>query len=365
MQVRLTIIVLNVITVLINFQRSEEEMMKKNLITLVVVLVMLVVGAGLLAAGGQDDSGEWRPERTITMIVPWGAGGLSDQTARVLASEMESVLGVKIAIVNQPGASGSIGTKAAYDKPHDGYTWVGNSNTSVATYQVRELTPEISHKDWQGFFAIFTPPVICVNPDSPITDWDSLLKAFQSREVVVASAGIGSTGHIAAELYSRQMGVSYKNVPYKGGNPAVVATVAGETEVVMQASLECSDMLRAKKLRPIAALTEEPIFIDGVGEIPPATEFKKGFQGMATVVGILIPRDTPAEIQEAIAKAFDVAANSEAVKKLASEKGAVAANLQGKKADEAMDRAASQFGWILYEVGVAPKSPEIYGIPKP
>jgi tripartite-type tricarboxylate transporter receptor subunit TctC len=329
------------------------------------VLVLLVGVVGLLGATPQEETGEWSPQRTITMIVPWGAGGLSDQTARVLASEMETVLGVKIAIVNQPGASGSIGTKAAYDKPHDGYTWVGNSNTSVATYQVRELTPEISHRDWQGFFAIFTPPVICVNPDSPITDWESLLKAFQTREILVASAGIGSTGHIAAELYSRQMGVSYKNVPYKGGNPAVVATVAGETEVVMQASLECSDMLRAKKLRPIAALTEAPITISGVGEIPPATKFKKGFQGMATLVGILIPKDTPEEIQKAISKAFEVAANSEAVKKLAETKGAVAVNLQGEEADKAMDRAASQFGWILYEVGVAPKSPDTYGIPKP
>jgi len=299
------------------------------------------------------------------MIVPWGAGGLSDQTARVLASEMEIVLGVKIAIVNQPGASGSIGTKAAYDKPHDGYTWVGNSNTSVATYQVRELTPEISHRDWQGFFAIFTPPVICVNPDSPINDWESLLKAFQTREILVASAGIGSTGHIAAELYSRQMGVSYKNVPYKGGNPAVVATVAGETEVVMQTSLECSDMLRAKKLRPIAVMADKAMTISGVGEIPPATRFKPGFKGMASLVGILIPRDTPANVQKAVSKAFDVAANSEPLKKLADEKGAVAVNLQGEAADQAMNVAASQFGWILYEVGVAPKSPDTYGIPKP
>lgn len=339
--------------------------MKKSVISGLLVFLFILGVAGLLGAAGQEESGEWSPKRTITMIVPWKAGGLSDQTGRVLASEMESVLGVKIAIVNQPGASGSIGTKAAYDKAHDGYTWVGNSTTSTATYQVRELTPEISHRDWQGFFAIFTPPVICVNPDSPITDWESLLKAFQSREVAVASAGIGSTGHIAVELYSKQMGISYKNVPYKGGNPAVVATVAGETEVVMQASLECADMLRAKKLRPIAALTQEPITISGVGEIPPVTKFKKGFQGMATLVGILIPKDTPADVQKAIGRAFDVAANSESLKKMAESKGAVAVNLQWEEADQAMNRSASQFGWILYEVGVAKKSPDEYGISKP
>jgi tripartite-type tricarboxylate transporter receptor subunit TctC len=339
--------------------------MKKRVLSGLLVLVLLAGVGGLLFAGAQEETEEWRPVRTITTIVPWGAGGVSDQAARVLASEMETVLGVKIAIVNQPGASGSIGTKAAYDKAHDGYTWVGNTNTSVATYQVRELTPEISHKDWQGFFAMSTPAVICVNADSPITDWDSLVQAFKSREVAVATAGIGSTGHIAAELYSRQLNVKYKQVPYGGGNPAVVATVAGETEVVMQTSLECSDMLRAKKLRPIAVMADEAMTISGVGEIPPATQFKKGFRGMSSLVGILIPRDTPADVQKAISKAFDVAANSEPLKKLADEKGAVAVNLQGEAADNAMNVAASQFGWILYEVGVAPKSPDTYGIPKP
>jgi tripartite-type tricarboxylate transporter receptor subunit TctC len=338
---------------------------KKNVVRGVLVLLALVGVAGLLGATAQKETGEWRPDRTITIVVPWGAGGVSDQAARVLGSEMEPVLGVKIAIVNQPGASGAVGTKAAYDKAHDGYTWVGNTNTSVATYQVRELTPEISHRDWQGFFAMSTPAVICVNADSPITDWDSLLKAFQTREVAVATAGIGSTGHFAAELYARQMGVHYKQVPYGGGNPAVVATVAGETEVVMQTSLECSDMLRAKKLRPIAVLADEAMTISGVGEIPPATKFKKGFQGMSSLVGILIPKDTPANVQKAITKAFDVAANSETLKKLADEKGGVAVNLQGEAADKAINVAASQFSWILYEVGVAPKSPELYGIPKP
>jgi tripartite-type tricarboxylate transporter receptor subunit TctC len=137
----------------------------------------------MLWAGGKQEAAEeeemgWKPEKTITLIVPWGAGGATDQTCRTVASEMEPILGQKIAVVNQPGASGSTGQKSAFDAAHDGYTWAGNADASVATYQVLDLTPEISHRDWQAYFAIFTPCVICVNPNSDITDWDSLIEAF-------------------------------------------------------------------------------------------------------------------------------------------------------------------------------------------
>jgi len=74
---------------------------KKNVFSGLLVLVLLVGVVGLLGATPQEETGEWSPQRTITTIVPWGAGGVSDQSARVLASEMETVLGVKIAIVNQ------------------------------------------------------------------------------------------------------------------------------------------------------------------------------------------------------------------------------------------------------------------------
>lgn len=328
---------------------------------------LLAFAAADLSAGGSKEKAPtgWKPTKTITLIVPWGAGGASDQTARVVAGEMEPLLGAKIAVVNQPGASGATGSKAAYEQAHDGYTWVGNADSSMATYQVQELTPNISHRDWLGFFAISTPCVITVNAASPIKDWDSLVNAFKTREVAVASAGIGAGGHIAAETFSKYVGVKYKHVPYKGGQPAVVATVSGETEVVMQLSQEVSDMLRAKKIRAIAVMDSKPLAITGVDPIPPITNYVKDFPTVAFNFGLFIPRDIPADAKEAISKAFDQASKAKSVKDMAETKGCVAVSVRGKEADDIMERAASMFSWLLYDSGVAKISPEKLGIKKP
>ncbi len=326
-----------------------------------------LVASILFVGVHKEASAEWKPKKTISLIVPWGAGGATDQTCRTLVSEMETVLGDKIAVINQPGASGATGQQSAFDAPHDGYTWAGNADASVSTYQLMDLTPDIPYTEWQGYFAIFTPIVITVNAKSEITDWESLMNAFKTRDVAVASAGIGSGGHIAVETFVKNVdGVEqYKHVPYKGGNPAVVATVAGETEVVMQLSMEVADMLRAKKLRAIAVMNNKPLTITGVDPIPAITDFAEDFPIVGFNFGLFIPKDIPDDAKEAIGKAFDAAAKSEAIKKLADSKGSVAVSIRGAEADKVMDNIASLVGWLFYEAGVTENSPEKFGIQKP
>ena len=159
--------------------------MKK--IGILIFIVTMVFSAALVQA-------EWQPNRPITLIVPWAAGGATDQTCRVLAGEMEKVLGQKIPVVNQPGGAGSIGMKNAFEAKHDGYTWTGNADGSVITYQVLDLLPNISHRDWIHYYAMLTAPVICVPYDSKIMTVDDLVAEFKARpgEVKVASAGVGA-----------------------------------------------------------------------------------------------------------------------------------------------------------------------------
>ena len=101
--------------------------------TLVKPLVAVAIG---VAVSGAVQAQQWKPSRPINLIVPWAAGGSTDQVTRIAASEMEKVLGQTIVIVNQPGASGSIGTKSALDAPRDGYTW------TAGAAQAGELGPE-------------------------------------------------------------------------------------------------------------------------------------------------------------------------------------------------------------------------------
>jgi tripartite-type tricarboxylate transporter receptor subunit TctC len=312
-------------------------------------------------------SAQFKFERPITIIVPWAAGGASDQTARVLAGEMEKTLGQKIAVMNQPGGSGSIGQKGVYDAKHDGYTWAGNADGSVVTYQTLGLLDYPSHKDWLHYYAIFTPIVITVPADSKINSPAELAAEMKKRpgEVKVASAGVGAGGHAAAETFKKATGIEYKHVPYKGGYPAVVATVQGECEAVMQLSMEVADMLRAKKLKALAVMSKEPLVISDYGEIPSVMKFIPNHLPLGYLFGLQIPKGIPGAAKKAIDAAFDKACQSESVKRLADQKACKAVNLRDKEADEAIERIGSIVNWMFQDIGMAKKSPAEFGFKKP
>ncbi len=108
----------------------------------------------------------WKPERPITIIVPWAAGGSTDQVTRVAAVEIEKALGQKVVIVNQPGGSGSIGTKGAMDAAKDGYTWTAGAAKDIGTYAVSGLL-DTKFTDWRPYLSVVNVSVLGVNPDTP------------------------------------------------------------------------------------------------------------------------------------------------------------------------------------------------------
>src|SRR3954467_15220907 len=108
----------------------------------------------------------WKPSRPINLIVPWAAGGSTDQVTRVTAAELEKALGQTIVIVNQPGASGAIGTKSALDAAKDGYTWTAGAAQDLGAYQSLGSVNS-SIKDWHLFLTVANIQVIGVNPSTP------------------------------------------------------------------------------------------------------------------------------------------------------------------------------------------------------
>lgn len=327
---------------------------------LVLAFLSVLVSAGPVAAQ------EWKPTKTITAIVPWPAGGATDLTVRILASEMEKVLGQRISVVNTAGASGAIGMQNAYDAPKDGYTWTGNADVSVVNYPVLDLM-KVTHRDWNQWYALMTPNIIAVTADYPAKDLPDLVKMMKEKpgQVAVASAGVGSSGHTALEVFSATLGVKAKHVPYAGGNPAVVATISGESNVVMQLSMEQADMIRAGKLKPLANMSDRPLNISGFGEVPPITKYYPNFPSIGSHFGLMIAKGAPPEVIAAVNQAFDAAAKSEALAKFADQKAVFLVNLKGAEADQKMEAVASIVTWTLFDTGSAKISPAQFNIPKP
>jgi tripartite-type tricarboxylate transporter receptor subunit TctC len=122
---------------------------------------------------------QWQPDRPINIIVPWSAGGSTDQVTRVVAPLLEEALGTEVVVVNQPGASGSIGTAAALAAPRDGYTWTANAIANNATYAVTGLIEDTSIEDYVVYLHVANVPVVSVNVDSPYQDFGELLDAMK------------------------------------------------------------------------------------------------------------------------------------------------------------------------------------------
>jgi tripartite-type tricarboxylate transporter receptor subunit TctC len=326
-------------------------------------LGLLIFSLALIAAPALAD---WKPVKPITVIVPWPAGGATDLTVRILATDMEKSLGQRISVVNTPGATGAIGMKNAYDAPRDGYTWTANSDTSLVNYPVLELMTT-THRDWIQWYALFTPSIVSTTADYPAKDLPDLVRIMKEKpgQVAVASAGVGSSGHTALEVFKSVTAASLKHVPYAGGNPAVIATVSGESNVVMQLSLEQADMIRAKKLRPLANTSNRPLNISGYGEVPPITKFYSNFPPTGSHFGLMVPKEVPREVVAAISRAFDEAAKSERLKKFAEEKAVFLVNLKERAAMAMAEETASVVTWMLFDNGAAKISPAQFNIPKP
>ena len=326
-----------------------------------------VLLAALLASLAGGAFAQWKPTRPINLIVPWAAGGSTDQVTRVTAAELEKSLGQTIVIVNQPGASGSIGTKSALDAAKDGYTWTAGAAQDLGAYEtLGSLKTRMS--DWNLFLTVANIQVIGVNPATPYQNAKQLLDAMKAQpgKISVATAGVTSAGHNAMELISKATGVKYRHVTYDGGNPAVIATVAGEAEVTTQLAVEQADMIRGKRLRALATVSNKPLVLEGYGTIPPLSDTIPGFSAPANYFGIFVPKGVPDEVVKTLEKIWtENIAKNEALKKYAASRGALFAPSFGAAAQKAVFPAVQANAWLLFDSGKAKVSPDTVGIPKP
>jgi tripartite-type tricarboxylate transporter receptor subunit TctC len=332
----------------------------------IVTLAAAVAALGQFAAA-TPAAAQWKPDKPITVIVPWAAGGSTDQVTRVTAAELEAVLGQKVVIVNQPGAAGSIGTKNALEAPKDGYTWAAGAAQDLGTYKVLGML-DTAIQDWHLFLNVANVPVVGVNANTPYKTINDLIEAMKAKpgQITVATAGVTSGGHNAMEAIARATGVKYRHVTYDGGNPAVVATVGGETEVTTQLAVEQAEMIRAKRIRPLAVVGDKPLELEGYGTIPPITQVIPGFKAPTNYFGIFVPKGVPAPVVQTLEKIWaDKIAGSETLKKYAASRGALFAPAAGEAAQKAVFPAVQANAWLMFDGGKAKLSPDSVGIPRP
>ena len=306
----------------------------------------------------------WKPTKPITIIVPWAAGGATDQVTRLAAAELEPALGQKIVVVNQPGGSGSIGTRNAMEAPKDGYTWTAGAAKQLGTYPLLGMLNS-KVDDFHLYLSVTNVSIVSVNPATPYQSLQQLLDDMKARpgQVKVATAGNTSSGHFAMEAIAKAAGVKYRHVTYDGGNPAVVATVAGETELTTQLAVEQAEMIKGKRLRPLVVVADEPLTIEGVGTIAPITQTLGGFPKVTTAFGIFVPKGVPAEVAATMDRIWtERVAKSEKIRQYAQSRGALFTPAVGKAAYDLVWPTVVEDAYMLQEAGMVKVSPESIGI---
>lgn len=299
-----------------------------------------LLGAAAMIALTFSANAEWKPNKPINIIVPWSAGGSTDQVTRVVAPILEEALGTPVIVVNQPGASGSIGTKAALDAPRDGYTWTANAIANNATYSVTGLVENTSINDYHVYLHVANVPVVSVNADAPYKDFAELLEAMKEAETVkVGTAGVNSSGGMALAAIGEAAGgeLGARMVTYDGGNPAVLAAASGEVTATTQLAVEQTEMIKAGKLRALTVLSDTPLIVEGIDPVPPITDYLPDMHVAPDYFGVFIPVGAPQEVYDTVDRIWqENVMNSEALQSYATERGAVFDPSYG---DAAMERA--------------------------
>jgi tripartite-type tricarboxylate transporter receptor subunit TctC len=265
------------------------------------------------------------PSKPITWVVPFTPGGITDNGARVIAKALSERIGQPVLVENRPGAGGVVGTEYVARSRPDGYTMVYGTAGTIATNPV--LYKNLSFDTRQDLVAVHgmgvSPPVLVVNPSKPFKTVAELVDYAKKNpeKVNMASAGAGTTTHLAGELFQQVTGVKLTHVPYKGSAPALTDVIAGVADIIFDYPVTTMPQEAAGKLLPIATMTAERLEV--MPKIPSIKEAGYPDAEISSWSGIFVAKDTPAEIVAKLGAEFGKALEDPAVVKYFAENGQV------------------------------------------
>lgn len=256
----------------------------------------LAVGAAAFPAVSRTARAQDYPARPVRWIVPYPPGGATDIQARLLGQWLSERLGQPFVIENRPGGGGNIGTEAVVRAPADGYTLllVGPPHAINATLYdklnfnfIRDIAPVA------GIMRV--PNVMVVNPSVPaktVLEFITYAKANPGK-INMASSGIGSSAHVAGELFKMMTGIDMVHVPYRGNSPALTDLLGGQVQVYFVTTPASIEFIKAGTLRALAVTTAARS--DALPAIPTVGDFVPGYESSAWY-GVGVPKRTPVEI---------------------------------------------------------------------
>ena len=246
------------------------------------------------------------PARPIRIIVPFAPGGNVDITARIIAPGMGEILGQQVIVENRPGGGGMVATAQVVKGPADGYTLVlGSSSTISVAPAVAKNPPYDPTRDLALLGPIQAVPIVLTaSAKSSIGSYREFVAQAQARpgRLSVASAGTGTSNHLALELLIRQTGLKLIHVPYKGSGPALVDLLGGQVETMLDQLTASMAHIKEGRLRALAVTTRKRSAL--LPEVPSLAELGLTDYDVSTFTGLVAAAGTPRPILDKLAAAL-------------------------------------------------------------
>lgn len=314
-----------------------------------------ILGGALLPAGASAASSGY-PDRPVTIVVPFGAGGIADVLPRIVGQQLSAKWGVPVIIENKPGASGNIGmAQVARAKP-DGYTLAlapaGNLTVNPLLYT---KLPFDTAKDFVPVTMLATSPnVLVVNDAVPVKTFAELIAYARQnpQKLNYSSPGPGSGAHLAGELLNQSAEISIRHIPYNGMAPAVNDVVAGNVDMMFAGISTVLPQIQNGKLRALAVAG--PSRLPQLADVPTIAE--SGYPGfdVTSWYGIVAPAKVPPEILEKLQTDFAAAVNQDAVRQKFASLGVDAAGSSRESFAKTIADETRKWADILKKAGIEP-----------
>jgi tripartite-type tricarboxylate transporter receptor subunit TctC len=289
----------------------------------------LSVVAGLAVAGsavfaGMPARAQSYPDRPVTIVVPYGPGGLSDAMGRLAASSLQDALRQPFVVDNRPGAAGTIGANRVAQSDPDGYTILQHTSV-IAIHTV--FNKKLTFNPLKDIVPVTIlgkgPQVLLVAGDLPVSSVAELIDHIKANpgKLNYASTGIGSTPHLMGERFSRGYNLDVTHIPYADSGSANLALMGGQVQIMFD-SISALEMIRSGKVKAIAVTSETrwPELADVL------TMQEQGLPEMSLALwtALFVPAGTPQEIIDRIASVLDEAAATDGFKTAAERAGMLA-----------------------------------------
>ncbi|MBS3949623.1 MAG: tripartite tricarboxylate transporter substrate binding protein [Peptococcaceae bacterium] len=335
---------------------------------LVFVLLMLFVSASVMGCSPAPKPAASYPDKYLTGIIAWGAGGGTDSTSRLLVPEAEKILGTSIVMSNRTGATGSIATQFVHDQKADGYTLLFNAE-NPQLYQTLGLSA-LSYNDFEPvILTVNGVTVIVVEKNSPYQTLDDLVNAAKANpgKINMGISGVGGQPYMTSLILRQGEGINFNAVTFDGDGPLIAALMGKHIDVTGLAVAAAVQYVKNGDFRALAVVSNKRN--PALPDVPALGELRPNMQNMLKAsgffYGVFVKKGTPEPVIAKLKEAFLAGYNSPQFQEFATNNGMMKMGITGDEAKNFMKEWQSAMAWLVHDAGNSKESPEKFGIRRP